>query len=194
MELIIVQYINGESVNIKSFDEIVNYEMVISISCNHCKLTKLPEIKLPNIISLNCSSNQIKEIPSGLIMPKLRKLWCYNNNLSSLPADISDRYPELELLDCGNNQLIAIPDMMNFAYLHILNIDNNKIHVLPNTINCPNIKHFSCKSNKIANLSKTILNWKKLKFIDLTGNIGIRQNISPDIAAYIIQHNIEYKF
>src|SRR5690242_17730097 len=56
----------------------------IRLNCSHNQLTELPD-DLPNeIIFINCSSNQLTRLPDALPRGSI-ELWCHNNQLTILP-------------------------------------------------------------------------------------------------------------
>jgi Leucine-rich repeat (LRR) protein len=65
-------------------------------------------------------------------------------------------------IDCFNNELISLPDNMNFPNLQELNCSNNELTTLPDDMNLPNLQYFNCSYNKLTSLPACILNFKNL--------------------------------
>jgi len=77
---------------------------VISLDCSNNNLSELPDLsKCTNLTHLNCSDNNLSELPDLSKCTNLTYLYCYNNNLSKLP-DLS-KCTNLTYLYCYNNNL-----------------------------------------------------------------------------------------
>ena len=58
-----------------------------------------------DILTLNVSCRSIKSLPNLTRFKNLQKLYCFNNELTSLPT-----FPKnLEELYCSNNKLTSLP-------------------------------------------------------------------------------------
>lgn len=58
---------------------------------------------------------------------KLRKFNCGNNRLTSLPASISEMFPNLNKLACSYNKLKLLPEKFVFEYLIELGCTHNQL-------------------------------------------------------------------
>lgn len=90
-------------------------------------LNALPD----DIVSLNISDLSFKYIPDLSRFTKLETLYCYNNQLSSLPV-----LPEnLRDLLCNDNHLTSLPVLPeNLETLHCFNNQLNSLPVLPENL------------------------------------------------------------
>lgn len=91
-----------------------------------------------NLLKLYCDNNQLTSLPS---MPNLEHLGCLNNQLTSLPP-----MPNLKELQCENNQLNSLPSMPN---LLVLSCHNNQLTSLPFM---PNLQRLYCDNNQLTSL------------------------------------------
>ena len=60
-----------------------------------------------DIVCLDISFKDITSLPDLTRFTNLKKLYCYNNQLTSLP----DLPPNLQILNCSNNKLTSLPDL-----------------------------------------------------------------------------------
>lgn len=189
---IIIQYLDGKTSNVTGFDKIQNREQVSSIICNYCGLKELPAgLVFPNLVSFNCSANQLVRIPDDMEMPKLRKFWCYNNKIRDLPSNLSSRFTCLELLDCSGNLLTQLP-LMQFNKLCELNCENNQLTELHGTMDLPGMKRFVCCGNKLTHLSDAMLGWLNLKYLDYSSNFGKKQMmLSSEQKVFLFDNNVK---
>jgi hypothetical protein len=104
-------------------------------------IEKWIELKDPTKI-LNLSKLGLDELPP--IPESCRLLYCYDNNLKSLPD-----LPNVYILNCKNNQLTSLP---NIPRLVQLNCSNNKLTELPNR---PYLA-LSCQNNLLTELPDTL--------------------------------------
>jgi Leucine-rich repeat (LRR) protein len=100
MSISITYNIDDENtIKLKSFDTIIDYDKVVYLDCGYNKLTSLP--KLPNLLQeLYCECNQLSELPE--LPNSLHTLWCSSNQLTSLP----ELPNSLHTLWCYYNKLI----------------------------------------------------------------------------------------
>ena len=66
--------------------------------------------------------------------------------------DSFDQIPDFNLVSvviCTNNELISLPDNMNFPNLHEFNCIRNELRALPNNMNFHNLKIFDCSHNEL---------------------------------------------
>ena len=89
----IVKYSNNTIKEYETFEQISDGEIVISIDCSKNELTQLPEnMNFPNLQELNCSNNQLTQLPENMNLPNLQKLDCSNNQLIVLFGRIAKAY------------------------------------------------------------------------------------------------------
>jgi|SaaInlStandDraft_5_1057022.scaffolds.fasta_scaffold314159_1 Leucine-rich repeat (LRR) protein len=73
--MITVTYKDDSFKTYKTFNDIINNELVIKIDCSRNNLTQLPEhINFPNLQTLNCHSNKLTYLPEHMDLPNLQKL------------------------------------------------------------------------------------------------------------------------
>ena len=187
----IIQYLDGKTCQANGFDKILNRDHVSAITCNYCGLKDLPAgLVFPNLVSFNCSANQIVEIPDDMEMPKLRKFWCYNNKLRVLPSNLSSRFPCLELLDCSGNLLTRLPGT-SLIQLREFNCENNQLMDLHDTMDFPKMERFVCRGNKLIHLPDAVLGWQNLKYLDFSSNFGEKpMMLSSGQKVFIFDNNI----
>jgi Leucine-rich repeat (LRR) protein len=120
-----------------------------------------------NIIKIDCSNNQLKEIPVEIgHLINLQEFYCSNNQLKEiseleefslenkvfLPKEIGNLI-NLRAFDCSSNQLKELPvKISNLISLEVLCCADNKFSKLPIEIcNLTNLQYFNCSKNKINN-------------------------------------------
>lgn len=95
---------------------------LLELNCSDNELTQLPPAtQLHILVRLNCSNNKIINIPHYL---KLTHLICDMNKITNLKE-----YDELEFLNCSDNK---IEDIHDYKKLKTLIINNNPIRTFPN--------------------------------------------------------------
>ncbi len=135
---------------------------------NNCELKELP-IDLPNIVELNCSSNEITTIP---YYKKLKKLDCSDNPIKYLP-DI-----ELTNLKCNNTLITSIP-IYTLIYLEAKYCPINTIYDIKSLIKRSSsildgkISYTYKRSEKI-NTNNIILNYQN-KTLKLLVNSNLKK-------------------
>jgi Leucine-rich repeat (LRR) protein len=102
--------------------------------------------KQVNIIYLDCSENQLKEIPKEIgNLINLQKFNCFHNQLNELPKEIGNLI-NLQYFYCYDNQLKDLPiEIINCRNLRYFNYHNNEI------IMNPIIQRFINRMNNIKN-------------------------------------------
>ena len=73
-------------------------------------------------------------------------------------------------INCSNNELIRIPDNMNFPNLQYLDCENKKLTCLPDNMNFSNLQQFYCCSNKLTCLPLCIMTYTSLTTIRYENN------------------------
>lgn len=125
-------------------------------------LNSLPD----DIEEINVSFKNLTYLPSLKRFYNLKKLYCYKNELTSLPElnhslqDLDCTYnqltslpelnPSLQRFICHNNELTSLPKLNNS--LKILNCDSNKLKSLPE-LN-PSLQRLICSNNELTSLPK----------------------------------------
>jgi len=80
--MIKVKYSNDTIKEYETFEQIYDGINVISIDCSGNELTQLPEnMNFPNLQVLNCWNNQLTQLPENMNFPNLQKLDCLYNEL-----------------------------------------------------------------------------------------------------------------
>ena len=109
-----------------------NYKKIEKFECKECNLSFLPNFKLLSsfnlLINLDCSNNNIVELPDLYHLTSLEVLLCNNNNLIILPSILPN---SLIYLDCSNNKLSRLPNLSNLTFLKKLICNNNNLRELP---------------------------------------------------------------
>jgi len=81
--MIKVKYSDDTIKEYETFEQISDGEIVISIDCSNNELTQLPEnMNFPNLQELNCSKNQLTQLPENMNFLNLQILHCVNNDFS----------------------------------------------------------------------------------------------------------------
>lgn len=183
--------------NISSKNEL--NDMVYSDSKNQNELnlsnqalTSLPDNLDTNLIGLNVSENNLKEIPGKIEkLNRLKFLWLYENEIAEIPSIISS-LTNLETLDLRGNKLteknidsifelknlqflslesnniqVLSEKISNLTNLEILHLGENPIEVLPDIINLKNLKELSIHSTNLSILPDSILTLPNLKTLDI---------------------------
>ena len=78
-------------------------------------------------------------------------------------------------IDCSKNELISLPDNMNFPNLQKFNCSRNELTLLPN-INCSVLQEFDCSHNELIALPDNMIFINLHKF-NCSGN---RFTLLPD--------------
>jgi Leucine-rich repeat (LRR) protein len=109
-----------------------------------------------NISILDISNRNLKLLPDLSKFINLKRLFCHNNCLTSLPDDLPIT---LRLLNCANNCLTSLPDNLP-NILQSLLCWNNKLTYLPD--NLPNtLLLLKCNDNCLTSLSDNLPNTLK---------------------------------
>ena len=106
------------------------------LDCSENQLTQLPD--LPNCVNLDCSYNLLTQLPE---LPKCVKLYCFNNKITQLPD-----LPNCEELDSSENQLTQLPALPSCVTLICF---DNQLTQLPDLPSCVEL---ICSDNKITQL------------------------------------------
>ena len=109
---------------------------IIVLDCSNNQLTNLPE--LLNCTELYCRNNRLTNLPD---LPNCIKLDCFYNRLTNL-SDL----PNCIELDCSHNHLTNLPKLLNCIELYC---HENQLTYLPELSNC---ELLCCFNNQLTNL------------------------------------------
>ncbi|KAJ5096218.1 Leucine-rich repeat typical subtype [Penicillium alfredii] len=139
-------------------------------------LTELPQqlAELTCLKMLDVSDNQLVTLPfEELSKLPLRTLNCPNNKLEGtlIPASV-DRMETLQSLNVANNVVenFSANEMLAFPSLHTLLIGVNRIKHLPCVSSWQSLLMLSAEDNSLAELPSGLVELKKIKTVDFTGN------------------------
>lgn len=116
-----------------------------------------------NVKYLHIDKCEITRMDEICYFTALKKLYCYNNQLSSL--DLS-KNTELTYLDCDNNQLTSL-DLSKNTALTYLSCDTNRLTSLNLSKNTALITLY-CGGNQLTSLD--VSNSKELTLLRCNGN------------------------
>ena len=147
-------FLDLSSNRIKQMPDISKYKNIIYINLSNNKLTG--SIIDDNIIELTCHNNNISEIKSKsllrlnacnnliteLLLPKIEVLIINFNKLNYLQS-----YINLKYLECINNQLFTINNMINLEELYVGT--NNIVSIE----SMPKLKLLNCTNNPIDKIN-----------------------------------------
>eukprot|EP00744_Colponema_vietnamica_P008348 GILI01011916.1.p1 GENE.GILI01011916.1~~GILI01011916.1.p1 ORF type:complete len:307 (+),score=84.03 GILI01011916.1:69-989(+) len=164
--------INAESNAISSLEpftqDVLGFLQQLNLSEN--KITSLPAIKLPLLVSLNLSTNEIAscasfEGHSSLVLLKLGK-----NKLTS--AEGLKDMPNLRKLILPENELESAKGLSNLTSLRSIDLRSNKLTSLDGLDACPLVDHVNIRENQIASLDeiKKLKSLPKLDKLKVSGN------------------------
>jgi len=123
---------------------------------------------LINLRELYCSRNKLSDSNLQLLPNSLQILYCWNNNLTSLPILPNT----LQQLDCEGNELTSLPELP--TTLELLKCGCNEITSLPDLPN--SLRTLFCSKNKLTSLP-TLPN--TLRFLDYKNNPIVIPPILP---------------
>lgn len=110
------------------------------------------------ITDLNLENRKLTELPDLSEYVNLKRLFCYNNNLTSLP----ELPKSLKHLACGNNKLTSLPELPNLTGLHC---NGNQLTSLPKLPD--SLVELFCQNNKLKSLPNMP---ERLRILDCSGN------------------------
>ncbi len=138
------------------------------------KFKKHRNIDIDRIVKYNPHLSYLKDECHDTI--EYRKKECLNDDdgfmdLSHMDLDDisskSDIPDTVRFLFLSDNQLLDLPELIDFKYLKVLDICNNKIVELPELPE--SLEELSCRNNYIENIDE-LANLKKLKKLDISYN------------------------
>jgi Leucine-rich repeat (LRR) protein len=114
---------------------------------------------------LDVSENFLTELSAGLFSfcTSLHTLRCRNNQISSLPAQIS-ACKALQALYCDNNQIVSLPERLGACTaLQVLDCKHNRLSSLPSTLGaCADLEVIDCSENQVSALPKELCTCKNM--------------------------------
>lgn len=126
---------------------------------------------LTHLTECNLSHNQLVVIPQDLtFLPNLRKLYLSFNRIRVLPPLAG--CPQLEVLDCVNNEITAFPpDLGSLTRLQTLDFDYNKIVVVPDDIaKLERLQYLGLTKNQVKLIPPQVGTLSNLVFLKLMHN------------------------
>ena len=153
----------------------------VSLSRNNLTLLPVELLQLPNLQSLDVSSNLIQNIPTNISCPALTCLYLSNNKLIELPItiwylplltelDIKNNLLEtivkkesidsvrlsnsLKVVDISHNKLDDLPSfILELTALGELNVSHNELKTLPHNLwKCSTLKELNASHNVLSSL------------------------------------------
>ena len=138
---------------------------------------------MPNGVESSFRFKELKTLEDQEIPPNCAVLDCSYNQITELPENLPDTIKEL---DCNYNQITKLPYNLP-KLLETLKISNNQITELPNLSSLYNIKNLYCAGNKI----KTITLNKGIQVIDISFNADLEKlDISEVIGDFQLKLDI----
>jgi len=128
--------------------------------------------ELTNLQKLSLYNNQLTSLPAEIgNLTNLQELYLGYNQLTSLPAEIGN-LTNLQELYLWNNQLTSLPaEIGNLTNLQKLYLGNNQLTSLPAEIgNLTNLKYLSFYNNQLTSLPAEIGNLTNLQSLWLSNN------------------------
>jgi Leucine-rich repeat (LRR) protein len=150
------------------------------LDCSYQQLTELPDLSsLINLIELSLRNNKLTKLPDLSSLVNLTYLDCSRNSIRELP-DLSS----LVNLNCSYNQLTELPSLINLIYLDCI---KNSIKELPNLSLAVNLKELHCSCNQLTKLPDLS------SLVNLTGLYCSKNQLVelPDVSSLI---NLKHLF
>lgn len=119
----------SESISEHDLSKVNVLSKLKTLSIKSCKLSTLPLFKLPNLESLNLSSNRLSDLKSIQSLPSLKYLNLANNRIDG-KVEFSS-FKNLEHLIIHHNQVNSIK--ADLKHLLTLDASSNKLQTLPHT-------------------------------------------------------------
>jgi len=139
----------------------------INMSKNQIKDAS-PLSKVPYILSLNLSQNQLKTI-EGFEEGSLASLLYLNLSENMLAAMPALAMPALKKVNLAKNEIATCEAFAGHEGIEELDLSNNALESLAGIGNMPNVKTLSLARNKIASM-EGMAGVPELKSLDLSGN------------------------
>ncbi|CAF1081016.1 unnamed protein product [Adineta steineri] len=120
---------------------------------------------------LQYDNKKLKEINPGLCLPGLRSLSLNDNELQTIPTEIS-LMVNLKNLSLRNNQIVQLPDCFGqLKKLENIQLGQNQLYTLPSSFaNLSSLKHITLSNNRFTIIPESILKLQNLQLLDLSSN------------------------
>lgn len=163
-------------------EELSNCKALRQLDVSKNKFSKLPFLELPNLTSLNLSSNQIAidDVMTNLTAPNLTTLDISTCRIARLPQ-LRSKFPKLTtVIAAGNN--ISTLDMTSVRGLEILDLRNNDLRTLPPELSLlDGLKQFLVAGNRMRAPTREILEGPTERLLEwLRGRMPASSCLDPD--------------
>ena len=151
-------------------------------SLDHNAFSKLlapPQILMPRggivllsgLRDLECSYNELEELPDMSRMVNLTRINVAHNHLRSLP-DVICELEKLEKIECGDNRVRSVPTHVSrLTSLTLLSLKNNNLRHLPKQLGrCVSLKSLSLNGNDLMGIPEEICQLENLKRLSIAAN------------------------
>ena len=103
---------------------------------------------------------------------KVVKLTLRKAKLKEVPAEVFEKFPNLQVLNLSKNKLTRIPAAISkLQYLQELDVSANMISEFPDELcELPHLRKLSAGRNELSQLPGNIGNLKELEYLDLWSN------------------------
>ncbi|MDP1975612.1 MAG: leucine-rich repeat domain-containing protein, partial [Alphaproteobacteria bacterium] len=178
----------------KIFNDLQQEVAHYGITLNHKQIINNNLLNLANNLFQKNAEEQQNILSQISAFTWLKKLWLFNNELTSIPDTIFN-LTKLTALYLGDNRFKSISDTIgNLIHLNELTLYNNKLKSLPDTIfNLTKLLFIDLHDNELTSIPDTIGNLKELTHLHLKGNelISIPASIQniPNLIVFDLQEN-----
>lgn len=118
------------------------------INCSYNELTEMPGLyRAHNLQIVNCSYNQLVGFPLNL-SDSIVRIYCNHNRITTFPTQLPKR---LRILDCKNNRITSLGVRLP-PLLSVLSCGYNQIRELPRMMDLQNLNVLLCNNNRIEEL------------------------------------------
>ncbi|UJR21068.1 hypothetical protein I4U23_024168 [Adineta vaga] len=120
---------------------------------------------------LQYDNKKLKEISPALCLPGLRTLSLNDNELQTIPTEIS-LMVNLKNLSIRNNQIGQLPDCFGqLKKLENIQLSQNQLRTLPSSFaNLNSLRHLTLSHNYFTTIPESILKLQNLQLLDLSSN------------------------
>ncbi|MBT3319443.1 MAG: hypothetical protein HN948_00175 [Clostridia bacterium] len=156
--------------------------MYVTLADNPITAVDISVAFMPNLKSLRLNDCAFASYPLEVTNPGLEYLYLANNNIGSVPGNVSTM-TSLKVLDLANTGLSTVtPQIYNMSTIETLHLSNNNISSLSSDIgNMTGLKWLTIAGNKLEHLPNEIATLPSItnvdvsnnKLYDLPSNIGV---------------------